>query len=296
VEQRPSDYEVTPAVLERIERVHCLITANAGEFAEAGAKLDRNYSKTCIAAMAEEQREANEEAASLARASPGFVFPASVVRTTFADVIPSALIDVRADGWAHAALRWEVLLHNLIDTRIPATLPGADWELAADVLLAYWITCDARAESGPRVSEFQSWQWRDCPPIRRIAGTLVPDLRGANRAMARRLVSDWRRFDNAVDLALAVAKARRLDAGPPKTKHSKRKLTDEMLARALLMRQADSARSTASIAKELGLHPSTLSRSAYFKRANQATVIEPRHKRMNRDGRPAGQSRLSDHD
>jgi len=200
VEENLSEYQATPADLERIESVHALITKHADKFRAAAADIDTRYSRASILTRVEEQSRPSERVATTSQTAALPRVPLGVARAIFTDLIPSRLMHVRGDRWDSPNLRWQVLLFNLIDCELPSRLPGAHWAHSARVLLTYWATCDKRAEGGPMLSGFQAWRWHDesldC------------------RSIGRLFVKDWPKLNRAVDLALADAKRRGLGPSP----------------------------------------------------------------------------------
>jgi hypothetical protein len=194
------EYALTAADLDRIDRVHALITAHPDEFVAAGKSLDEQYSAVAIAKRADEQNRLYAEAKLKDPRVSGSEFTApSSLFVAFA--IPECYMGEKPpDFWDEPTRRWEVLLCNLIRGRLPITLPSTDWSLPSEVLLIYWITCDERAERGPRLSAFQDWPWDGERPFW--------------RRFARCWVEDWPKFNSAVDFALALAERRGLITPP----------------------------------------------------------------------------------
>jgi hypothetical protein len=191
----------TPEDLDRIDRVHALITTHSIEFREAGTRLDSAYSPDTLHKRAQEYELLLAQAR---EAGPGCGKgdAAGLERIVLSSAIPEYFTGGKERWfWDEPTRRWDVVLFNLISGRLPIATPNTDWTFPSEVILIYWITCDERAENGPDLSVFQKWSWNRERPF--------------GRNLARCWVDDWPKLNSAVDYGLALAQRRGLAVNPP---------------------------------------------------------------------------------
>jgi predicted DNA-binding transcriptional regulator AlpA len=188
-------YETTPDDLSRIERCHALVCAHPQEFSEAAAWLDRVYSAEAVVDRLRKQKERAAEIATTPP-KPSRLDLSGLRRLILIDWVPDRFHRFTNKGWEERLRRWDLLLENVTEGLLPITLPSPSWEEVSRYPLIYWITCDKRAERGPKLSTFQEWAW--------TTGDVF------ERETARCFVKDWPKLNRAVDLALAVAASRGL--------------------------------------------------------------------------------------
>jgi hypothetical protein len=242
-------YTATPADLDRIARVHDLITGRPEEFRQAGGALDRNYSPNALYERAQKQCRDCEEALRKFGPLPNrSLKPNGLEHLLLSSWIPEECMTESLDWWGEPLRRWEVVLFNLIQGRLPIAFPDVGWARPAEVLLIYWITCEPSAERAPKLSLFQDWPW-DGPDIFR-------------RATALSCVDDWPRLNGAVDFGLAVAARRfskkRRKPGRPFGSNLSDRATDQAIRAAWETRQH---KTYAALAQALGKDADTVRRA-----------------------------------